>query len=381
MRKLVSCALAVLLAGSMTAMAAAAEKEEVVSREGNLVTIRVTGAGIDKESAELDAKRKAVEKGAGSIIDSRSEVKDFTLIKDTILARSTGFIQSSKVLSSKEMEDGTFEVRIEAVVSVKGVDDMWGAVQEMLKAHGRPKIMVFINERIDKDPVETSTVQTKVEDLLLQSGFLLVDKDQMKDIDQKDLAAAIAENKPEKAQAIAKRFGAQIFIKGSANANRGNDSRIGGVDLTTYEGEANIRVFRSDTGQVMATVAGVSTRGVQRVANSAAKQALDLQAKRVSPELQFKILSFWQDVLSGRGELKLEISDVTFKQYQAVKKALKEIKQIKDVTTEFHNNNVEASIQSDVNAEKLAEIIVDAVKGLDIEDVSANVIKAKYKEK
>jgi copper chaperone CopZ len=72
---------------------------------------------------------------------------------------------------------------------------------------------------------------------------------------------------------------------------------------------------------------------------------------------------------------------VTFKQYQAVKKALKEIKQIKDVTTEFHNNNVEASIQSDVNAEKLAEIIVDAVKGLDIEDVSANVIKAKYKEK
>jgi copper chaperone CopZ len=251
----------------------------------------------------------------------------------------------------------------------------------MLKAHGRPKIMVFINEKIDKYPVETSTVQTKVEDLLLKSGFLLVDKDQMKDIDQKDLAAAMAENKPEKAQAIAKRFGAQIFIKGSANADRGNDSRISGVDLATYEGEANLRVFRSDTGQVMAAVAGVSTRGVQRVPGSAAKQALDLQAKRVSPELQLKILTFWQDVLCGRGELKLEISGVSFKQYQDVKKALKEIKQIKEVTTEFHNNNVEASIQSDVGAEKLAEAISDAVKGLDIEDVSANVIKAKYKEK
>lgn len=381
MRKLLSCVLAVLLVGSVTARITAAQKEEVVSKEGNLVTIRVSGAGTDKESAELDAKRKAIEKGAGSIIDSRSEVKDFTLIKDTILARSTGFIQSAKVLSSKEMEDGTFEVRIEAVVSIQGIEDMWGAVQEMLKAHGRPKIMVFINERIDKDLVETSTVQTKVEDLLLQSGFLLVDKDQMKDIDKKDLAAALAEDKPEKAMAVAKRFGAQIFIKGSANASRGNDSRIGGVEFATYEGEANIRVFRSDTGQVMATVAGVSTRGVQRVPNSAAKQALDLQAKRVSPELQLKILTFWQDVLSGRGELKLEISDVTFKQYQALKKALKEIKQIKDVTTEFHNNNVEASIQSDVNAEKLAEIILDAVKGLDIEDVSANVIKAKYKDK
>ena len=381
MKKLLSCMLAVLLGGALTATVAAAEKEEVVSKEGNLVTIRVTGTGMDKDSAELDAKRKAVEKGAGTIIDSRSTVENFTLIRDSILARSTGFIQSSKVISSKEMEDGTFEVRIEAVVSIKGVEDMWGAVQEMLKAHGRPKIMVFINEKIEKEPVETSTVQTKVEDLLLKSGFLLVDKDQMKEIDKKDLAAALTEDKPDKAMAVAKRFGAQIFIKGSANADRGNDTRIGGVELATYEGEANLRVYRSDTGQLMATVAGVSTRGVQRVPHSAAKQALDLQAARVSPELQFKILTFWQDVLSGRGELKLEISDVTFKQYQTIKKALKEIKQIKDVTAEFHNNNVEASIQSDTGAEKLAEIISDAIKGLDIEDVSANVIKAKFKEK
>ena len=381
MRKVLSCVLALLLAGAMPAKAAAAEKEEVVGKEGNLVTIRVTGAGMDKESAELDAKRKAVEKAAGTIIYSQSETKDFTLVRDTILARSTGFIQSSKVVSSKEMEDGTFEVRVEAVVSVKGVEDMWGAVQEMLKAHGRPKIMVFMNEKIEKQPVEMSTVQTKVEDLLLKSGFLLVDKDQMKEIDKKDLAAALAEDKPEKAQAVAKRFGAQIFIKGSANADRGNDTRVGGVDLATYEGEANIRVYRSDTGQLMATVAGEATRGAQRVANSAAKQALDLQARRVAPELQLKILTFWQDVLSGRGELKLEISDVTFKQFLAIKKALKEIKQIKDVTADFHNSNVEASIQSEIGAEKLAEIISDAVKGLDIEDVSANVIKAKFKEK
>jgi hypothetical protein len=380
MSKLLAYTLAAMLMLSMVGGVAFAQKEDVVKKEGNLVTIRITGIGTDKDAAELDAKRKAVEKGAGTIIDSRSEVKDFTLIKDTILARSTGFIQSSKVLSSKEMEDGTFEVRIEAVVSIKGVEDMWGAVKEMLQAHGRPKIMVFINEKIGKESVELSTVQTKVEDLLLKSGFLLVDKDQMKEIDKKDLAAALTEDKPEKAMAIAKRFGAQIFIKGTANADRGNDKNIGGLALATYEGEANIRVFRTDTGQLMASVMGVSTRGVQQVPRSAAKQALDYQAQRVSPELQFKILSFWQEVLSGRGELKLEISDVTFKQSLAVKKALKQIKQIKDFSSEFHNNNVEASIQSETNAEKLAEIISEAVPGLEIEDVSANVIKAKFKK-
>jgi hypothetical protein len=131
----------------------------------------------------------------------------------------------------------------------------------------------------------------------------------------------------------------------------------------------------------MATVAGESTRGAQRVPHSAAKQALDHQARAVSQELQPKIVGFWQAICTGPGELKLEISGVTFKQYQTIKKALKDIKQIKDVNAVFHNNTVEASIESETSAEKLAEIISDAVKGLDIEDVSANVIKAKFTEK
>lgn len=96
--------------------------------------------------------------------------------------------------------------------------------------------------------------------------------------------------------------------------------------------------------------------------------------------MQLKILQFWQDALAGRGELKLEISGVTFKQYQDIKKQLKDVSQIKDLSCEFHNNNVEASIQSDTGAEKLAEILSNGVKGLEVEDVSANVIKAKVKK-
>lgn len=358
-------------------LALAQQKEEIVSKEGNIVVIRITGIGMDKDLAELDAKRKAVEKGAGANIYSKSEVKDFELVKDTILARAAGFIKSTKVLSAKEMEDETWEVRIEAEVSIQGIEDTWGTVTEALKQHGRPKIMVFINEKMGQQVVETSTVQTKIEDLLLKSGFLLVNRDQIKEIDRKDLASAVAEDNPDKALAVAKRFGAQIFISGSANAEEGVEKRIGGVHMFTAEGEANIRVFRSDTGQLMSSTAGVPTRGVQQVARSACKQALDAQAQQVAPKITLEVLTFWQDAVSGRGELKLEITGVTFKQYSALKKALKEIKQIKDINAEFRNNTVEASIQSDTGAEKLAEIISEAMDNLEIEDVSANVIKAK----
>lgn len=89
------------------------------------------------------------------------------------------------------------------------------------------------------------------------------------------------------------------------------------------------------------------------------------------------ILNFWQEVLAGRGELILEVQGITFKQYRALKKALEQIKAVKDVTTEFSNGIARCSIQSDVKAEALAEKLDDGIENLEIEDISQNVIKAK----
>ncbi len=346
----------------------------------NLVEVSINGSGMDKDDAVRDAMRNAVEKGAGTFIYSQSQTRDFVLIKDTVLARSAGFIQSHEVIWGKYMDDGTCSVRIKAIVSIKGVEDTWGVVTTFLKQMGRPKIMVFIREKIDRSLVEDSTVQTRIENLLLKSGFLLVRKEQLKEIDKKDAAAAVASDNPAKLQAIAKRFGAQLFISGVANATAGVKKDIRGVIIYTYQSEANVRCYRSDTAQLLSSIPGSSTRGADRVWRSAANKSLDAQAKRIAPAVRADILQFWQDVLSGRGEIQLHVEGVTFKQYTALKKALKQIKQVTDVTARFSNNVAECSLQADVNAEILAEKIVDRISNLEITDVSQNVIKAKYNE-
>jgi len=346
----------------------------------NLVTVTVVGAGADRDEAVRDGLRKAVEKGAGAFIYSHSQTKDFALVRDTVLARAAGFVQSHTVLAAKEMDDGTWEVRIKAVVSRKGIEDAWGVVTTMLKQMGRPKIMVFINERIGNNVVADSTVQTRIENLLLKSGFLLVNKEQLKAIDQKDLQAAVAEDNAAKLQAIAKRFGAQLFITGSANATSGGQKNIGGVQLHTYEAEANVKCYRSDTAQLLSAVPGRPARGVDRVWRSAAKRALDAEAKLIAPKVQHDILRFWQDALAGRGEVQLHVGPVTFKQYVRLKKALKAVKQVKDVSAKYHNKIAECSLQSDVNAETLAEKLMESIENLEITDVSQNVIKAAFKE-
>jgi len=351
--------------------------------DDGLVTVEVTGTGISKEDALKDAKRNAVEKGAGTFIFSQSEVRDFQLAKDTILAKSAGFIHSYKELSARESrDDGVWTVKISAVVSIQGVQDEWGVVQNLLKDLGRPKILVVVNERVDKKPVAMSTVQTKIEGALKDSGFALVDRDQLKEIDKKDLQAALAEDKPDKVQAIAKRFGAQIFIYGTADANRGNDSRIGNVDVATYEAQSNIKVFKSDTAEIMASVMGDTNRparGVQRVPDSAAKQALAFEADVVSVKLKNRIIEDWGQFLTGGGEVKLYVEGIKFGQVKTLKAELLKIKNITEVNADFSNNIADCALQSNISAKDLAEKI-DAAMGdiLEITDVTQNVIKATY---
>jgi len=346
----------------------------------NLVEVTVTGAGVSEEDALRDAMRKAIESGAGTFISSQSQTKDFALVRDTVLARAAGFVQSKQIISKNTLPDGTWEVKITATVSVQGIEDTWGAVTTLLQQMGRPKIMVFIREKIAEKVQDDSTLQTRIENILLKSGFLLVDKNQLKEIDLKDLAAAAAEDSPAKVQAIAKRFGAQIFITGVANCTAGPRSTVGGVLLFPYQAEANVRTFRSDTAQMLSSIPGPPARGVDRVWRSAAQKALDAQARTIAPRVLTDILTFWQEALAGRGEVQLHIEGATFMQYTALKKKLKEIKQIKDLNAKFANQIVECSLQSDVNAETLAEKIAEALTELEITDVSQNVIKAQFKK-
>lgn len=344
----------------------------------NLVELTVTGAGMTEDDALRDAMRKAVERGAGTLISSQSETKDFALVRDTVLARAAGFVQSRKILSKNELPDGTWEMKISAVVSVQGIEDTWGAVKTLLQQVGRPKIMVFIREKIAEKDQDDSTVQTRIENVLLKSGFLLVDKNQLKAIDRRDLTAAVADDNPAKVQAIAKRFGAQIFITGLANCTAGPQTSIGGVRLYPYQAEANVRTFRSDTAQLLSSVPGPPTRGVDRVWRSAASKALDTQARVLAPRVLADILTFWQEALAGRGEVQLQVEGISFTQYMALKKKLKTIKELKDITAKYANKVAECSLQSDVNAETLAEKIAETVENLEITDVSQNVIKAKF---
>ncbi len=345
------------------------------------VTVEVSGIGMTEPEAVNDALRKAVEEGAGTFIYSQSETEDFVLVRDTVLARAAGFVHSHEVLSSTEQLDGTWEVRISAVVSVQGIEDTWGVVQNLLTQMGRPKIMVAITETIDGVNQTDSTVQTRIEALLLESGFRLVNKDQLEAIEQTDITAAVLANKPAVIQAIAQRYGAQLFITGSTTAALGERTvAYEAVQINRYGADGDIKCYRSDTAELMSSRNG-RVEAVDRVARLAAKKGLAQLGEDLGPIVQEDILYFWQDALQGRGATRLVMDGLTFTQAMDVEEALLAIDEIESVDMEFNESVAEYELTSAIPAKKLARVLARQLADtLEITSTSQNVIKATFKD-
>ncbi len=347
----------------------------------NLVTVEVTGIGMSEAEAVNDALRKAVEEVAGTFIYSHSETEDFALVRDTVLARAAGFVQSKEVLSSVEQIDGSWEVRVRAVVSVQGIEDTWGVVQNLLTQMGRPRIMVVITEEIDGEIQADSTVQTRIEALLLESGFRLVNRDQLEAIDQRNIAAAVAANNPAAIQAIAQRYGAQLFITGSTSAALGErTTAYGAVQINRYGADGDIKCYRSDTAELLSSRNG-RIQAVDEVPRLAAKKALSLLGAALGPVIQQDILYFWQDALQGRGGAQLIVQGLSFTDAMDVEEALAAIEEIESVDMQFNATIAEFELTSAIPANRLARILARQLADmLEITSTSQNVIKADFRQ-
>ncbi|MCH7526499.1 MAG: hypothetical protein IID39_03590, partial [Planctomycetes bacterium] len=138
---------------------------------GSLTIVTVTGNGITSDAALKDALRKALEKGAGLEIASFSKVENFELVRDTVFSRSDGLVSEYTVLDEGEGANNVYYCKIRAQVSKSAIARAWGEVQHILSLIGRPKVMVYITEKIDHEVDDSSILESKIEERLIKSGF------------------------------------------------------------------------------------------------------------------------------------------------------------------------------------------------------------------
>jgi len=351
----------------------------------DIVEVTVTGEGITEDGAKNDALRKALERGGGVEISSHSQVENFQLIRDTVYARAEGVITDYKILEQGDGAGGVKYCKIKAKVNKSAIATTWGEVQNVLDQVGRPGIAIYIKERIDGVIQDSSILESQLEHRLLDAGFNVYAGRHLRSLAEKESADAATETNISKVQAIAKNYGTQIFITGTAQANSAGVRNVAGTQLAMYNGDAMIKMFYTDTAQLLASESLANWRGGARgfhtISPQAGKKALQNAGEELTDRCYKDVMKRWATQISAGGEITLEIEGVKFADVIRIKKAIKTIDRdrIKNVNQSLTKGIATIRIKAKMTGEELAEFLVEEpfASMFEIVDVKTNRIQAK----
>ncbi|MHC5080634.1 MAG: hypothetical protein ACYTHN_16610, partial [Planctomycetota bacterium] len=373
-------------------------EDGLVPHEGDVV-VQVTGEGEDERDAENQALRKAVEKGAGVEITSRTETLNYAVAYDNIISRAQGYVKTwRKTRKSKVTRLGA-KVWIEAVVAKGKIRDDWGDIQMLLEKAGRPTVVVFIKETVVDDKggeIKDAGVlhcTAAIESLLQDKGFRLKALDALSDLEKRDRDAAVARNDLDAIAAIAKRHRADVFLKGNAVARYNNKFDSHGLDLLEYRASGQLRAFRTDTGEIIATVK-YNKGGTGDGHAAAIEQAYTRVAESLAKGMLLKILNAWYFRFQHGDEIEvtLIIKAPTEKELKKAKRYAQRFKGLlndinfvdsvqgddfqKEGEKAFQYFTVKTTLNTDSLTRKLANVdLEDAGFSLEVTGVTKNTVE------
>ncbi|MEP0845788.1 MAG: hypothetical protein HRF50_03080 [Phycisphaerae bacterium] len=356
-------------------------------------SVRVTASGVNRQEAIRQALRSALEQGAGVQIASYSQTENFALVRDTIYSRASGIVSEYKVIEESAEPGGAVRVTIDASVRPDAVAQTWGEIQNILDQRGRPRIVVWIDEKIDGEPQADSIVARRLEELFSKSGFDLVSRQALHDLRRREREHAETTGDAARLAALAKEAGAHIFIRGAANADRAGLEDLYGVPAAFYNCDVQAEVYYADTGKLIASESLPSTRAGVRSRKEHSPQAARLalmqatfpeapvpgQPAPLGDRLYQAVMEKWSAELSSAGEVQLEVSGLDFKTYLYLRQQLSELEAVEHVAGEFTAGTATYRLRSKVAAQTLAERLTQPPfdKRLEVVDLSPNRIQAK----
>ena len=355
--------------------------------QSDVVEVTVTGEALSQDAALRDALRRALEQGGGSEISSHSQVENFQLIRDTIYARSEGIVSDYKILEKGEGAGGTVFVKISAKVNKSAIATTWGEVQNVLEQVGRPGIAINILERIDGIVQDSSILESQLENRLLKAGFNVYSRQQLETLAKKEGDDAAVEDNVAKMQAMAKDFGTQIFISGTAQANAAGVNEVAGQPVAMYNGDVMIKMYHTDTAQLLASESLPNmrggARGFQTLSPQAGKKAIENASEDLIKNLYANVMKHWATQISSGGELVLEVEGMNMGDAIKLKKKLEAMDpdRIRNVNHQMTKGIATFRIKAKMTGETFVEHLVEGEFAdlIEVIDLKSNRIQAKKK--
>ena len=266
--------------------------------EGRVQRVTVEGTSfIDAGNVQLarnlamdDAKRKAIEAGAGVYVRSESEIDQFGNLFENFVSRSQGFIGKMEILKEGQRGNDYF-ISINADVFLDIVLENLSEL-DILDDH---KVMLFVDERTSGTPFSAATLETELMNQLI-SNFIIVDRQQMDAVQAKNAVDQAIAGNLDAALALANQFGADTFIVGTAqsqqNTNMNDGMSVGGY-FGTYDSIVQLKVINANTARVIFAKNFQVTGKPANSETMAASNAMILAGQAIGKEINVEVPKKW----------------------------------------------------------------------------------------
>jgi hypothetical protein len=337
------------------------------------ITVETEGYGLSRSDALLKAKRNAVEKGIGTVLISQTEVRNFQLQKDIVLTKTAGSVTKYDVFHEEKRQDGTFYVKLRAVVSLASIKEDLVALKILLESMDKPRIMVVIREE------NGHNAESAILDYLTEKEFELVDAAVVAVLMQKDdhIIRRAAEGDPLAAARIGASNGAEYVIVGKVTKSLATSALLSGSGMKSGQANITAKVVNCSNAKIIASKsangAAVHISGDVAKAKAAEQAAKKLMGRKLFEE----IVSSFQDMINNGIPLDVTVKNVAnFGMQKAVREVLGELSDVVSVNKRsFGGGQLELSLLYKGNADSFSEAVDGKTVGekkLSVTDVAGS---------
>ncbi|TGM11555.1 hypothetical protein EHQ81_17965 [Leptospira selangorensis] len=250
--------------------------------------------GKNEEELELNAKRKILENGLGEFVQGSSQVVSGKL-KETIVNSSVeGFVlEYSKIGPTRKLVNGILEIDAKGKVNQKAVQD---ALKERYKDIGKPKFLVFIEERIlGKKNIREKVGITENEIIRVFSDFDFLDKKQFYRIlfkeGKKEPSTFSEHSFEDKILSLASESEAEILLVGQTEVT--DLGKIEDTNLHSYQSVLRFKIFDVNTARI---IAADNSSGVSPHINpnTGIQESIKRSVEKAYPKIKEQISDKWK---------------------------------------------------------------------------------------
>lgn len=315
----IACALGLLVGGP----ANAATKRVQVTAE--VAAVKGDKAQTMKR-AKREARRKAVEQGAGTLVESNTIIRNYQLVADEIVTKAKGVIVREE-WGALKTEGDIAKIALTADVSPEAIES---AICTVIKANHDPKIALVLVEKTGKDggdwKVERGLVEALFTDRLMESCFTMVEPGVK--VTEVSRSGDIPE---ETIQKIIKNTDAQYIFVGQSKVIESDTSGqaiFQGNNMKSYSMSLSGRLVNVETKAIEASVAehaqvlGISPEHALRYKANKARSFGVID--KVLDGLMQKVTKRWSSELVNAGQVQVIVRGVkNFRAARAFDKAVK----------------------------------------------------------